>query len=240
MASTPTQHCPPWDPARVAERNNQLFEQFTREAASIRDRHAAQTLAQAEALRRKYQAPVFGEIATWSLFEMLAHCIDTADDRLYCASQETHVLQMIEAMEADGVASEELVLAALAHDIGKVALLKGELPENLFYMNAILVAGAPGAGLDACTFQWSCDDLGWSRLKNHLPPPVAWLVRYHGIDANLCAAYMNELDRDRAQRYLMPFQLYDLYSKSPFFRPRHRLEDFRPLIEKHLPPTLIF
>jgi hypothetical protein len=237
-ANTPSQ--PPWDPARVAERSKQLFEQFSQEAAEVRNRHAAQTLAQAEALRLKYRQPVFGEVPTWSLFEMLAHCIDTADDRLYCTSQEVHVLQMIEAMETDGVASEELVLAALVHDIGKVALLKGELPENLFYMNEMLATGEPGAGLDACTFQWSCDDLGWNRLKNHLPPPVAWLVRYHGISAQKCAPYMDARDRDFARRYLEPFQLYDLYSKSPFFRPRRRLEDFRPLIEKHLPPTIVF
>jgi hypothetical protein len=143
-------------------------------------------------------------------------------------------------MEADGVASEELILASLVHDIGKVALLKGELPENLFYMNAMLAAGAPGDGLDVCTFQWSCDDLGWSRLKDYLPPPVAWLVRYHGIDAQKCAPYMNARDLDFAKRYLATFQLYDLFSKSPFCQPRRRLEDFRPLIEKHLPPTIVF
>lgn len=240
MADTGTPSRPPWDPARVAERSQKLFEQFSQEAAALRNRHAAQTLAQAEALRLKYRQPVFGVIPTWSLFEMLAHCIDTADDRLYCTSQEVHVLQIIEAMEADGAANEELVLGALVHDIGKVALLKGELPENLFYMNAMLAPGAPGAGLDACTFQWSCDDLSWSRLKDHLPPPVAWLVRNHGIDAQKCAPYMNARDLDYTKRYLTTFQLYDLYSKSPFFQPRRRLEDYRPIIEKYLPPTIVF
>jgi hypothetical protein len=171
---------------------------------------------------------------------MMAHCIDSADDRLYCASQEVHILQIIEAMEADGTATEELILSALVHDIGKITLLTGELPENLFYMNEILAGGAPGAGLDRCTLQWSCDDLAWQRLKDYLPPPVAWLVRYHGIDPSRCSTYMNARDLDYAQRYLAPFQLYDLFSKSPFFRPRRRLEDFRPLIEKHLPPNIVF
>lgn len=240
MASNPVQQRQPWDPASVIERSQRLHQQFMRDAAAIRERHAAQTRAEAEALRLKYRQPLFGEIPTWSLFEMLAHVVDTADDRLYCVSQEMHALQMAEAMQADGITDEQLILTALVHDIGKVALLKGELPENLFYMNTMLSPGAPGAGLDACTFQWSSDDLGWSRLKDHLPPAVAWLVHYHGIDSAQHASYMNEQDRDWAQRYLTTFQLYDLYSKSPFFQPRRRLDHYRPLIEKYLPPTIVF
>jgi len=171
---------------------------------------------------------------------MMARVIDTADDRLYCTSQEIHMLQVVEAMAADGMASEEFILAALVHDLGKVCMLKGELAENVTYRNSLLATGEPGCGLDQCTFQWSCDDLAWSRLKDHLPPQVAWLVRYHGIEPDLCAPYMDARDRDHAERYLAPFAIYDLYSKSPFRRPRSRLEDYRPIIEKYLPPRIVF
>ena len=240
MATTTITPQTPWTPERITEQTRRFYEIYTRDAAAIRARHAAQTAAEAAALRHKYLQPVFGEIPTWSLFEMMARVIDTADDRLYCTSQEIHILQVIEAMAAEGMASEEFVLAALVHDLGKVCMLKGESAENATYMNSLLATGEPGAGLDQCTFQWSCDDLAWSRLKNYLPPAVAWLVRHHGISPGDSAPYMNAQDRDYAERYLAPFQMYDLFSKSPFGRPRCRLEDFRPIIEKYLPPRSVF
>jgi hypothetical protein len=239
MEPRPSLQRPPAHLADVAARAQRLHQQFTIEARQICAQHAAQTPEQADALRLKYRNPLFGEIQTWKLFEMLAHCVDSSDEALYCVSQETHVLQTIEAMEADGMASEELVLAALTHDIGKVALLKGELPANLFGVNDLL-AGAPGCGLDECTLQWSSDDLGWSRLKDWLPAPVAWLVRYHSIVPARCESYLNARDRDFVQRHLGPFQVYDICSKSPFFKPRRRLEDYRPIAEKYLPVTIAF
>lgn len=240
MATTPLTPHLPWPLERVEAQNRRFYELYAREAAAIRSGHAAQTIVQAGALRRKYQQPVFGEIPTWSLFEMMAQVIDTADDRLYCTSQQIHMLQVIEAMAADGMASEEFVLAALVHDLGKVCMLKGEPAENVTYMNKLLTTGEPGAGLDQCVLQWSNDDLTWSRLKNHLPPAIAWLVRYHGITPQECEPYMNDQDRDYHERYLVPFREYDLHSKSPFARPRSRVEDFRPIIEKYLPPRIVF
>jgi hypothetical protein len=240
MATTLLTPQQPWTPERITEQTRRFYEIYTRDAAEIRACHAAQTAPEADVLRRKYQQPVFGEIPTWSLFEMMARVIDTADDRLYCTSQEIHMLQVIEAMTADGTASEEFVLAALVHDLGKVCMLKGEPAENVTYKNSLLATGAPGAGLDQCTLQWSCDDLAWSRLKDYLPPAIAWLVRYHGITPTDCAPYMTAQDRDYVERYLAPFRVYDLYSKSPFARPRSRIEDFRPIIEKYLPPRIVF
>jgi Myo-inositol oxygenase len=240
MATTPITAQTPWTPERIQEQSRRFYEIYTREAAAIRAHHAAQAAPEAAALRLKYQQPVFGEIPTWSLFTMMAQVIDTADDRLYCTSQEIHMLQVVEAMAADGMASEEFILAALVHDLGKVCMLKGEPAENVTYRNNLLATGEPGAGLDQCTLQWSCDDLAWSRLKNHLPPAIAWLVRYHGIRPKACAPYMNAQDHDYAGRYLAPFQVYDLSSKSPFARPRIRLEDYRPIIEKYLPPRIVF
>lgn len=240
MATTTLTPQAPWPPERVAEQTRRFYEIYTREAAAIRASHAAQTTAEAAALRHKYLRPVFGEVPTWSLFEMMARVIDTADDRLYCTSQEIHMLQVIEAMAADGMATEEFVLAALVHDLGKVCMLKGEPAGNVTYMNKLLATGEPGAGLDQCTLQWSCDDLAWSRLKAFLPPAIAWLVRYHGITPADCEPYMNAQDRDYTERYLAPFRVYDLQSKSPFARPRCRLEDFRPIIDKYLPPRILF
>ncbi len=53
MSSTNIPSPPPWDPSSVAERNQRLHEGFKRESAAILARHAAQTVAEAEALRKK-------------------------------------------------------------------------------------------------------------------------------------------------------------------------------------------
>lgn len=218
------------------------FEAYTRNAAALRARHLAQTTAEAERLRHRHQQPVFGEVATWSLLEMMARVIDPIDEQLYCSSQETHMLQVIDAMAAAGINSGEFILAALFHDLGKVVALKtpGDRDETATFMPGFLAVGPRGAGLDCCLPAWSTDELAWLRLKPHLPPAVAWLVRYHGIDPKVMAPYMNAEDRDYTARYLLPFRQFDLYSKSPFARPLCRLEDFRPLVEQYLPPRIVF
>ncbi|MCW5576242.1 MAG: hypothetical protein KIT13_09120, partial [Burkholderiales bacterium] len=150
-----------------------------------------------------------------------------------------HILQVIDALAADGLSSEEFVLAALVHDLGKVVLLRDRSGENPTFLPGFF-SGTPGAGLDHCASGWSTDELAWLRLKDYLPPPVAWLIRYHGIDPAGSAPYFDARDREYAERYLMPFRECDFHSKSPFSRPKTRLEDYRPLVEKHLPLHIVF
>lgn len=212
---------------------------YAARARSIEARHDAQTVATVEALQRKYASPVFGEVSPWSIVEKLAQCIDPTDQRLYCASQQMHVLQIIDAMEAEGTATDENLLVALVHDIGKVLLLTGEAPENVVGMNRP-IRGEPGAGLDACVLQWNHDEFGYSRLKDHLPEGLAWLVRYHSITRAACEPYMNARDRDFAERYLRPFARYDHGTKSPLYLPQRRLDDYRHVVERALPATITF
>ena len=203
-----------------------LTEVYARRAAAIDRLHAAQTLESVAALRDKYATPVFGRVSVWSLVQMLAQCIDPTDQRLFATSQQVHVLQILEAMENENAATEEFVLAALVHDLGKVLLLTGEAPENVVCMNTPIGSPAPGAGFGNCVFQWNHDEFAWSRLRHHLPEGVAWLVRYHST-MPACAQYMDARDREHAQRYLRPFARYDHHTKSPLFLPAKRIDHYR-------------
>jgi len=213
---------------------------YREHASRILARHAAQTVEDVAALHKKYAAPVFGKVGVWSLVEKLAYCIDPSDERLFCTSQLVHVLQMLEEMEADGVASEEFVLAALVHDLGKVLLLIGEAPENVVGMNDPIGTYEPGIGLDNCVLQWSHDEFAYARLKDHVPEGVAWLVRHHSITRTSCDPYMNARDRAYAARYLDVFQRYDHGTKSPYFLPKRPIDDYRHIVEKAFPSPILF
>jgi hypothetical protein len=233
-AATPRRSAPPIASPQA------LADGYFKRAAAIEARHNAQTADTVAALRRKYAAPVLGRVSPWSLVEKLSQCIDPTDCRLFGASQQLHVLQMIDAMEAEGTASEEWLLVALLHDIGKVLLLTGEAPENVVCMNKPVSVCAPGAGLDNCVFQWNHDEFAYSRLKDYLPDGLAWLVRYHSILPETCERYMDARDREYAEYYLRPFARYDHNTKSPMYLPQRRVEDYRNVVERALPATILF
>jgi hypothetical protein len=213
---------------------------FAALANTIEARHDAQSLDDVMALRDKYAAPVFGSVSPWSLVEMLGQCIDPSDQRLYCTSQQVHVLQMIDAMEAEEAATPESLLVALVHDLGKVLLLAGEAPENVVCMNRPVQAGAPGCGLDRCVFQWNHDEWAYARLKDHLPDHLAWLVRYHSILPATCMHLMDARDLDYCRRYLKHFARYDHGTKSPCNLPQRRIGDYRAIVERALPAKMPF
>ena len=218
----------------------ELARGYAERAQAIDARHQQQTPDDVARLRDKYAAPVFGMVSPWSLVEMLGRCIDPTDQALYGASQQLHVMQVIDAMEREGSASDEMVLVALLHDLGKVLLLTGEAPENVVCMNLPVAAGAAGSGLDACTFQWNHDEWAWSRLKDHLPDDLGWLIRYHSIIPGSCAKYMDDRDLMRTRTLLKPFVRYDQGTKSPFNVPLQPLERYRPVVERALPSRMMF
>ena len=213
---------------------------FWSRAQPIERRHQAQTEATVEALRRKYEQPLIGDVRVWDQIQRLALCIDPTDSQLYTTSQLVHVLQVIEGMAHDGIVGEDFLLAALVHDIGKVLLLTDEDPANVVCTNTVIAAPGPGAGLDRCTFQWNHDEFGWSRLHPFVPDHVAWLVRYHSIDLEQAEQFFDERDRDYADRYLRVFARYDHGTKSAHLRPSISLDSYRDLIEATFPDPIPF
>jgi hypothetical protein len=246
--ATPDSSAAPASPAAAPPRERStmiaparaLAERHCEHARAIEALHDAQDIDDVMALRDKYAMPTLGEISPWSLVEMLGQCIDPSDQRLYCASQQMHVLQMIDAMEDQHAATPEMLLVALVHDVGKVLLLTGEAPENVACTNRPVRTGAPGCGLDRCVFQWNHDEWAYARLKDHLPDHLAWLVRYHSVRPATCLQFMDARDIDYCRRYLKPFAAFDHETKSPFNVARRRIADYRPIVERALPARMAF
>lgn len=203
----------------------------------ITGRHNTQTVADVRRLSEKYSKPILGEVETWDLLMMLGTCVDPTDGALGAASQLIHVLQVLEMMIAEGVTDEDLFLAALLHDLGKVLLLTEEDPANVVCMNRF-IAGEPGGGLEQGTTQWNHDEFAYMRLAEVVPRDVALLIRYHSVMPPDLEPYLAPSERDFADRYHRPFFRYDQESKSSMRRPSVRIEDFRGLVGRRLPSRL--
>ena len=189
-------------------------------------------------LRSRYDRPVYGRVEMWTLLEWLGRCIDPTDTRLYGASQHLHVLQVLSAMEADGVTDSNLLLAALIQTWASCSCSASS--PRTWSASTSPSAHEPGIGLDCCVLQWNHDEFGYSRLKDHVPDAVSWLVRYHSIRIGRCAPLMDARDLAYTERYLRTFQHYDQDSKSLFAIPRRALDDYRERVEKSLPRAILF
>jgi hypothetical protein len=214
--------------------------EFRARSAPILERHGNQDAEQVESLRRRYAKPVLGKVRVWDLIERLGSCVDPTDERLYCASQQVHVLQILEAMETDGTATPDMVLVALVHDLGKVLLTLGEDPANVVCMNRAVGEGTDGVGLDHAMLQWNHDEFAYERLRDHVPDDLAWLIRYHSIEVGAVSNLMDESDLERTERLLLPFAHYDHATKSPYHLPSVNLATYRDVIEEAFPRRIRF
>ncbi len=202
-------------------------------------RHFLQTKEAVLALKKKYEKPIFGKIKMTNLLKLLGECVDPGDTRLGGVSQLTHLLQVAEAMENDGVSDSDLLIAALTHDIGKVLLLTDEDPENVICMNKPIGEYKKGIGLDNCFFQWNHDEFAYSRLKDYLPDHISWLIRYHSILIPEAEPYMDQRDREYYEKYLILFRKYDQDFKSVYRIPKKKLIDYADLIDSYFPKEIV-
>jgi hypothetical protein len=147
---------------------------------------------------------------------------------------------MLQEMEADGVATPEMILVALTHDLGKLLLLTEEDPANIVCMNTAVGEQPTGAGLDNSVIQWNHDEFAYERLKDLIDEELAWLVRYHSLEVAEARPLMDDRDLERTERLLVPFAHYDHATKSAFNLPRRTIGYYRDVIEEAFPRPIWF
>jgi inositol oxygenase len=185
-------------------------------------------------------------------------------------SQIEHLMQTAEAMRRDGK-PPWFILTGLIHDLGKILCLFGEpqwavvgdtFPVGCAFSDRVvfpeLFADNPdsqvpaystacgiyeeGAGLEGVHLSWGHDEYLYHVVKDYLPEPALYMIRYHSFyAAHREGAYghlMSAHDREMFD-WVRAFNPYDLYSKSDV---RPDVEGLRPyyeeLIAEHFPPVL--
>ena len=215
------------------------IEEFHSYSTEIRRNSRLQTLEEVTQLRKKYEEPIFGEISVYRLMELLAQVIDPTMEFVYCASQLTHTLQILEKIEEAGIVDREFLAAILIHDLGKLAAMKGEKWENIEGGGKIpLGQNVPGSGLANCTFNWDHADIVHARFKPYVSKNMQWLIQWHSIQPP-CEPLMDAHDRVLFDKYFKHFARHD--SISTFYhRPKKRLDDYIPLLKEFYPEKILF
>jgi myo-inositol oxygenase len=224
----------------LVPRDKRFAREFLHHSNAILGKHYHQTSATVAALKAKYETPVFGKARVWDLIQKLSLCVDETDASLFCTSQLIHVQQVLEGIERDGIQDHDLLIAALIHDVGKVLLLTGELPENVVGLTGRISESPQAAGLDHVVFQFGHGEMVYSRFKDHVPEHLAWLLRYHGTDMADLEPFLSQKDREYRDRYLIPFHKYDGGTKSYNHLPKVQLAKYRDLIEATFPQPILF
>ena len=214
---------------------------FDVNARRITELQRRQTAEDVSALKKKYEGEVLGRFRVWDLLQKLSLCIDPTDTTLLCTSQHMHVCQILAGLERDGELDESMLMAALLHDLGKVAMLASEAPENVVCFTRPVEEQEEGVGLDNIVFQFGHDEIAYSRFKDEVPEHIAWMLRYHSMVVGEVEKYMSPQDREYEEKYLAKFRRYDQGTKSPAFLPSNAtLDRYRDFVETQFPNTILF
>ncbi len=211
------------------------------------------------------------EMSIWDAFQFLNQLVDDSDPDTDL-DQFQHLLQTSEAIRADGH-PDWMVLAGLFHDMGKVLCLFGEpqwavvgdtfpvgcawsdkivYPEffrdNPDYQNPQYQTRygvySPGCGLRQVNLSWGHDEYIYHMMKDYLPEPALYMLRYHSFYAqHREEAYEHLMDEHDHEmfKWVRLFNPYDLYSKNPTPPDWTQLRPYyEELVAKYLPATLKF
>lgn len=211
------------------------------------------------------------EMPIWDAFTFLNQLVDDSDPDTDL-DQMQHLLQTSEAIRADGH-PDWMVLVGLLHDMGKVLCLFGEpqwavvgdtFPVGCAFSDKIVFSEffkdnpdyndsryntkfgvySPNCGLRNVHMSWGHDEYVYQMMKDHLPEPALYMLRYHSFyPQHRENAYDHLLDShdQKMFEWVRLFNPYDLYSKTPT---PPNWKELRPyyedLVAKYLPPTLKF
>lgn len=233
--------------------------------------HGGQTWRFVERKKAQYLTLDRAELGAWEALEFLNTLVDDSDPDLEL-SQLDHLLQAAEAIRADGH-PDWFVLTGLLHDLGKVLCLWGEpqwavvgdtFPVGCAFSDRIvypeLFEGNPdtseptwstplgvyerGCGLDEVHLSWGHDEYLYQVLREYLPEPALYMIRYHSFYACHREGAYQELMNDRDHemfRWVRAFNGYDLYSKSDRQPDAAELRPYyQGLIDRYLPARLNF
>ena len=236
-----------------------------------RTNHRHQTVDFVTAKRAKWLQFNQREMNPWEALDYLNTLVDESDPDIELP-QIAHLLQTAEAIRADGH-PDWFVLTGFIHDLGKVLCLFGEpqwsvvgdtFPVGCKHSDKIVYpeyfADNPDSsdarykselgvyqrhcGLDAVQLSWGHDEYLYQLLKDHLPEPALYMIRYHSFYAWHREGQYRHLTnaQDAANLpWVQRFNPYDLYSKNPNPPVLSQLTPYyEDLMAKYLPASLKF
>lgn len=234
-----------------------------------RQNHSRQTLAFVLAKKAEYLPLRHSKMGIWEAMELLDKLVDESDPDI-SLPQSYHAYQTAEAIKADGQ-PRWFILAGFIHDLGKVLALYGEpqwavvgdthpvgcqFSDNIVFHEYFAANPdshhptystpygiyAPHCGLDNVHLSWGHDEYLYHVVKNYLPEPALYVIRYHSFyPAHREGAYrylMNEKDLEMLS-WLEQFRNYDLYSKDNTPIDVEAIKPYyRELVAEFFPPEL--
>jgi len=231
--------------------------------------HRYQTFDFVQQKRKEFLSFDKREMKIWEVLEFLNTLVDDSDPDIDL-DQLQHLLQTSEAIRADGH-PDWFVLTGLLHDVGKVLCLFGEpqwavvgdtFPVGCQFSDKIVYPEffeenpdskdpryntkygiyEPNCGLKNVFMSWGHDEYLYQLLKDYLPEPALYMIRYHSFYAqhreNAYDHLMDDHDREMFE-WVKKFNPYDLYSKSPSPPDVAKLRPYyEDLIAKFLPEKI--
>ena len=231
--------------------------------------HRYQTFDLVQQKRAEFLTLGKRQMGVWEAMEYLNTLIDDSDPDTDL-SQIEHLMQTAESIRADGH-PRWFILTGLIHDLGKILCLFGEpqwavvgdtFPVGCAHSERVVFheffSDNPDAkdpryaselgiydrhcGLNKVLMSWGHDEYLYHVVKDQLPEPALYMIRYHSFYAAHREGGYDHLmdDHDRQMfRWVRCFNPYDLYTKG---HARPDVEQLRPyyqeLIQEFFPEPL--